>query len=69
MILNYLKVKSIRQFVKTKGRRVGKDYLDLLNSHIQDCLEKGCQTFNGSKITLDQYIAIYTGLARKEIKK
>lgn len=65
----YIKVKNVRAFVKSQGRRVGKDYLIMLDNHIQEMLERGCRTHNGGKVTLDQGVAVLTGLAKKEGKK
>lgn len=59
----YIKVKNVRAFVKSQSRRVGKDYLLMLDAHIQELLEKGCKQFNGSKITLDKEVAAMTGLS------
>lgn len=64
-MVNFIKVNKIRAYVKKQHRRVGKDYLQLLDARVQGFLDKSCETFNGSKVTLDKHVAIYSGVVKE----
>jgi len=64
----FLNVKAVREACKENGRRVGKDFLSLLDEHIQESLRLACEVHNGGKKTLGADVAGYVGLKtrRKE---
>jgi hypothetical protein len=53
----YLKSGKIRQLVKSKGRRLGKDFLHALDVHVAEKIEAACRQHNGGRITLDRDVA------------
>ena len=65
----FIKKNIVRAYAKSHNRRVGKDFLIILDAHIQEVLERACKTFNGGKVTLDTGVAALTGLARKKASK
>jgi len=59
--MKYINISKVKQFCKTKNRRVGADFTFALNAFIQDRLNKACEIKNGGKITLDGDVARFIG--------
>ena len=55
--MKYLNAKQIRLLAKEHNKRVGKAFLEELNRHVERKVIKACDTWNGSKKTLDQAVA------------
>ena len=62
MALRYVKEKTVRDFAKSKGKRVGHDFFVLIDKFIESKVEKACAVKNGSKKTLDADVAKFVGL-------
>jgi hypothetical protein len=60
MNLQLIKKAGIKQIAKATGKRVGKDYLVLLEEHIRRKVEAACRVHNGGKKTIDASIAAHT---------
>lgn len=50
----------IKAIARQHGKRVGRDYLEALAKHVEEAVTVACQTRNGTKKTLDAWIAGYT---------
>jgi hypothetical protein len=57
-----IKPSVVRAIVRSHGKRVSKDFLVALDSHIQRKIEECCAEHNGGKKTLDIAIASYFGI-------
>jgi len=55
--MKYLNKKQIKLLAKEHNKRVGKAFLEELNRHVEHKVIKACETWNGSKKTLDQAVA------------
>lgn len=53
----YLKASMIRALAKEKGKRIGKDFLDRLNRHVEAKIQEALAQHNGGRKTLDGVIA------------
>jgi hypothetical protein len=62
MATKFIKENALRQFAKSKGRRVSYDFFQLFDRFVEQKMEKACTTKNGSKVTLDVEVAKYVGL-------
>ena len=62
MALRYVKEKSVRDYIKSKGRRCGLYFLVALDKHTEGNVEKACSVKNGSKKTLDADVANFVGI-------
>ncbi len=60
--LRYIKKKSIRDYVKLKGKRLSPAFLLKLDDHVQKKLDDACSIHNGGKKTLDGFIASFIKL-------
>jgi len=58
---SFINESAIREFAKTRGRRVGRDFLDMVNGHLARKLDIACDIKNGGKKTMDEDVAIYAG--------
>lgn len=54
---HYLVVSNVKSKVKQYGKRVGQDFLAVLDAAIDEKLASACQLHNGGKITLDASVA------------
>lgn len=61
----YIRPARVRALAKTRGRRVSKEFLSLLDACVRDKVERACVAHNGSKITLDSAMAVYVGAVPK----
>lgn len=57
-----IKPSVVRAIAKSLGKRVSKDFLDLLNSHVVRKIEDCATTHNGSKKTIDAAVAGFNGI-------
>jgi hypothetical protein len=58
MSQKYINTSAIKKFVKMQsGKRVGKDFLDALDRHIENKLLNSSREHNGGKKTLDSGVA------------
>lgn len=53
----YIVASKVKARAKESGKRVGKDFLDRVNKHVEDIIEKSVATHNGNKKTLDATVA------------
>ena len=58
---SFINESAIRDYAKTRGRRVGRDFLDMVNDHLARKLDIACGVKNGGKKTMDEDVAIYSG--------
>ncbi|MBE0571968.1 MAG: hypothetical protein IH618_10530 [Ignavibacteriaceae bacterium] len=62
--MKYLNQSQVRKLANKHNRRVGKDFLVMLDAMIERKVIQACKTHNGGKKTLDQDIAIYIGVTK-----
>jgi hypothetical protein len=62
--MKYINVSQVRKLANSHGKRVGKDFLTLLDAMIERNVIQACKVHNGGKKTLDQDTAIYTGVTK-----
>ena len=55
--MKYINAKQVKLLAKQHGKRTGKAFLEELNRHVERKVIKACETWNGSKKTLDQAVA------------
>jgi len=55
----YVVTSRVRALAKENGKRLGAGFLNALDSHIQDIVDKACTVHNGGKKTLDATVAAY----------
>ena len=55
-----IKPAGVKAIAKAAGKRVGKDYIVLLEEHIRRKVEAACRVHNGGKKTVDSSIAAHT---------
>ena len=55
--MRYIRTAFVKQLAKEHNKRVGKDFLLVLDSFVEEKIIKACETKNGSKITLDADVA------------
>jgi hypothetical protein len=60
--MTFINRAAIRKLVKTKGRRVGADFLAAIDSFVARKVEIACTVKNGTKVTLDADVAVYVGI-------
>lgn len=60
--MQYINVKHIKELAKQYDRRVGKEFLALFDTFVEQKIRSCCETHNGSKKTLDVSVAIYNGI-------
>lgn len=62
--MNYINTTHIKKLVKeiSPSKRIGKDFLFLLDIHIESLIKKAVTVHNGSKKTIDRDVAAYLGL-------
>ena len=60
--MSFLNKKSIKEFCKTKKRRVSKEFMASMERTVEYYLSKACETHNGDKLTLDNSVASYVGM-------
>ena len=53
----YIVASKVKARAKEAGKRVGRDFLDRLNRHVEGVIEKALTTHNGNKKTLDATVA------------
>jgi hypothetical protein len=56
-----IKPSAIKAMAKDKGKRVGKDFLQLLNADVNRRLEAAIANHNGGRKTLDMEVAVLVG--------
>ena len=66
MASDFLCEKHIKDYCRTKDRRVGQDFMTMLDEKVREFLQKACAVHNGSKVTLDIDVAGYVGLNREK---
>lgn len=62
MGMKYVVVSNVKKLARAKGRRIGSDFLAVLDSFIARKVELACMTKNGGKMTVDADVAVYVGL-------
>lgn len=69
--MEFIVTSKIRKHCNHQGRRISRDFLVSLDSHIQDVLDRACATHNGGKKTLDLFVAqfVLTGSGLKARSK
>jgi len=60
--MQFINMKSIRDYCKKHGRRAGKEFLTRLNQDIIYHLEQAVHTKDGGKITIGASISDWVGL-------
>ena len=63
----YLVISKVKALAKQNGKRVGADFLAVLNQYVKEKIEKACATHNGGKVTLDQTIARWVGINPRDL--
>ena len=53
----YIKESAVRKTVNKSGRRVGRDFLVMLDAHVGGIIERAVRQHDGGKKTLDRYLA------------
>jgi len=61
--LKYIRTSVVRAQARGFGRRVGRDFLIMLDDYVHAKLEGACQLHNGGKKTLDKHVGTFLGLA------
>lgn len=67
-----LRVSSIRSLVRSRGKRVSREFLSALDDYIEKKVLLACDEHNGGRKTLDSALAHYLligGLPAKSAKK
>lgn len=59
----YVVVSNVKKLAKENGRRVGKDFIGMLDRKIEQVIRKACDQHNGGKVTLDSSLAEYVGIS------
>lgn len=59
MAKGFIKVHRVRSEVNEKGKRCGAGFLEALDRHVAELVEKACATHNGSRSTLDATVLDY----------
>ena len=62
MKTEYLNQAAIKRLAKTKERRVGSDFLGVLDAYVKAKVSAACDVHNGSKKTIDASVAGVVGL-------
>lgn len=57
-----LHVSNIRALVKEHGRQLGRDFIYLLEAHIERKVREACGVKNGGKKTIDASVAGFVGV-------
>lgn len=57
-----IKPAIVRAIAKARGRRVSKEFLDVLNQYVIRKVTECAETHNGSKKTLDAAVAGFNGI-------
>ena len=57
-----IKASLIKKIAKASGKRVGKDFLALLNDHVARKVTAAVATHNGGRKTLDVEVGVLVGL-------
>ncbi len=63
MKLKYIRSSAVRQYARERGRRVGRDFLTVLDDFVHAKIESGCDLHNGGRKTLNAHVAAFVGLA------
>ncbi len=63
MKLKYIRASAVRGQSRGFERRVGRDFLTMLDDFVHAKIESACQQHNGGKKTLDKHVAAFIGLA------
>lgn len=58
----FFKGSIVRDLIKEHDRRVSPEFLALLDAHIKATVIKACETFIGTKKTLDEAVAFQIGI-------
>ena len=64
--MRYIKEKSVRELAKEHGKRVGKDFLLILDAYIEDRLKAAFHCHNGGHKTIDAGVAGWIGINRSK---
>lgn len=59
---NVIKPSVVKAIAKAHGRRVSKEFIDLLNQYVIRKVTDCATTHNGSKKTIDAAVAGYNGI-------
>jgi hypothetical protein len=59
---NIIKPSVVKAIAKQNGRRVSKEFIDLLNQYVIRKVVECSETHNGKKKTLDAAVAGYNGI-------
>ena len=62
MKYGYINVKAIKKLAATKEKRIGSDFLSVLNLFVACKVEAACHVHNGGKKTLDCAVAGFVGI-------
>jgi hypothetical protein len=54
----YIKTGKVRAFVKSQGKRVGRDFLHALDVFVSEKLEAACRQHNGGRMTINREVAM-----------
>jgi hypothetical protein len=57
-----INVKAVKELAKARGRRVGQEFIAVLNDFVRHKTELACDQFNGGKLTLDATVAGFVGI-------
>jgi len=64
MTLRYIKANAIKARAKLAGKRVGKDFLALVDDSIGRKIEAAIEFKNGSLKTINEAVGIYVGFKK-----
>lgn len=64
MARGIISAKAVKVLAKEHDRRVGKDFLSLLEAFVEGRIVAACRQHNGGKRTLDIHVATYVGIKK-----